>query len=78
MSAIAGGLGNVVRQRMQAAGSAAGNAASTGGANEPPAWAKRMRRAQRLSHGTHAALHAVRSGDSHGGGASIQIGEGNP
>ncbi|MGQ4274171.1 P-type conjugative transfer protein TrbL [Terrihabitans sp. B22-R8] len=43
---------------------------STGG---PPAWAQRMRRSQAMSHGVSAAAHAVRSGDSHGGGASISL-----
>ncbi|NMG38348.1 P-type conjugative transfer protein TrbL [Chelativorans sp. ZYF759] len=43
---------------------------TTGG---PPAWAQRMRRSQAMSHGVSAAAHAVRSGDSHGGGASISL-----
>ena len=43
---------------------------TTGG---PPAWAQRMRRSQTMSHGVSAAAHAVRSGDSHGGGASISL-----
>ena len=42
-------------------------------ADGPPAWAKRMKRSQQLSHGVSAAAHAVRSGDSHGGGASINL-----
>lgn len=40
-----------------------------------PAWAKRMKRSQSLHHGATAAAHAVRSGDSHGGGASINLSE---
>ena len=47
-------------------------AASSSG---PPAWATRMKRSQSLHHGTTAAAHAVRSGDSHGGGASINLSE---
>jgi type IV secretion system protein TrbL len=39
----------------------------------PPAWAQRMRHRQSLSHGTTAAAHAVRSGDSHGSGTSISL-----
>ena len=46
---------------------------STPAADGPPAWAKRMKRSQQLSHGVSAAAHAVRSGDSHGGGASINL-----
>lgn len=45
--------------------------------SDPPAWAKRMKRFQSLHHGTTAATHAVRSGDSHGGGASINLSEGD-
>ncbi|TIL65657.1 P-type conjugative transfer protein TrbL [Mesorhizobium sp.] len=41
----------------------------------PPAWARRMRHSQAMSHGVTAAVHAVRSGDSHGGGASISLSE---
>lgn len=39
----------------------------------PPAWAKRMKRSQQLTHGVQAAAHAVRSGDSHGGGSSVNL-----
>ena len=41
----------------------------------PPAWAKRMKRSQSMSHGMSAAAHAVRSGDAHGGGSSINLSE---
>jgi len=52
---------------------ASGNsAASAGGA---PAWAKRMRRGETLRHGVSAAAHAVRSGDSHGSGSSVNLSE---
>ncbi|RAI36081.1 conjugal transfer protein TrbL, partial [Rhodoplanes serenus] len=44
-------------------------------ADGPPAWARRMKRSQALSHGVTAAAHAVRSGDSHGGGSSINLSE---
>ena len=46
---------------------------STQAASAPPAWAQRMRRHQTMSHGATAAAHAVKSGDSHGGGASISL-----
>jgi type IV secretion system protein TrbL len=51
----------------EAAGSAPSNASS------PPAWAQRMKRNQAMSHGASAAAHAVRSGDSHGGGHSVDL-----
>lgn len=47
--------------------------AATSIPSSPPAWAQRMKRHQAMSHGTSAAAHAVRSGDSHGGGASISL-----
>jgi type IV secretion system protein TrbL len=42
----------------------------------PPAWARRMRRAQAVSHGTSAATHAIRSGDHGGSGSSVDLSEG--
>jgi type IV secretion system protein TrbL len=70
----------------QRAAAAATGGASTmgtiGGANpgaaapapsSPPAWAQRMRRHQTMTHGATTAAHAVRTGDSHGGGASISL-----
>ena len=44
--------------------------------NSPPDWARRMKRQQALSHGVSATAHAVRSGDAHGGGSSINLSEG--
>jgi type IV secretion system protein TrbL len=52
-----------------------GTAASSSSA--PPAWAKAMKRSQAINHGASAAAHAVRSGDSHGGGTSINLSEGD-
>jgi len=40
-----------------------------------PAWAQQMRRGRAMSHGVTAAAHAVRSGDSHGGGSSVSLSE---
>ena len=56
----------------EAASAAPSPAAQPGGS---PAWAKQMQRKQTLSHGTSMAAHAVRSGDSHGGGSSINLSE---
>ncbi|MFA7585453.1 MAG: P-type conjugative transfer protein TrbL [Novosphingobium sp.] len=44
-------------------------------AGGPPAWAQSMQRKQALNQGTTMAAHAVRSGDSHGGGSSVNISE---
>lgn len=72
----------------RAASEISGGAASDGGRTEsapqaaaapaadgPPAWAKRMKRSQQLAHGVQAAAHAVKSGDSHGGGSSVNLSE---
>jgi type IV secretion system protein TrbL len=57
---------------------AAGAAASSGSASSdgPPEWAKALRRSQAISHGASTAAHAVKSGDSGGGGASVDLSEG--
>jgi type IV secretion system protein TrbL len=51
------------------AGSSAPNGASVA-APEPPGWAQKMQRNQRLVHGASVAAHVVRSSDHGGGGAS--------
>jgi type IV secretion system protein TrbL len=58
-------------------GGSAAEAASPAATEGPPAWAQRMKRSQALSHGVTAAAHAVRSGDSHGGGSSINLSQGD-
>ena len=55
--------------------SAAGSVAPAAPAGGPPAWAQQMHRRQALNHGTTMAAHAVRSGDSHGGGSSVNMSE---
>ncbi|RWR05007.1 P-type conjugative transfer protein TrbL [Paenirhodobacter populi] len=50
-------------------------AAASSPAGSPPAWAQRMQRSQAVNHGTTMAAHAVRSGDSHGGGSSVNLSE---
>jgi type IV secretion system protein TrbL len=85
-----GGMAGVARagssamtspQRHAAASSGAyvGLAAASNGSappGDPPAWAARMKRAQTVSHGASAASHAVRSGDPGGGGASVDLSQG--
>jgi len=45
-------------------------------AEEAPAWARRMKRAQSVNQGVSAATQAVRSGDGAGGGSSVDLSEG--
>ncbi len=56
-------------------GEAADAAFSSSAASRAPDWARRMKRSQSLTHGVQAAAHAVRSGDAHGGGSSINLSE---
>ncbi|MGQ3293961.1 MAG: P-type conjugative transfer protein TrbL, partial [Shinella sp.] len=61
-------------------GDAAGDGAASAGsasAGGPPAWAQRMRRSQHMTHAAQATAHAVRSGDAHGGGSSVNLSEGD-
>ena len=57
------------------ASAAPATAAASSPAGSPPAWAQRMQRSQAVNHGTTMAAHAVRSGDSHGGGSSVNLSE---
>ena len=70
--ASAGGSAIVSPLRRMAAGLGGGSSA----ADAPPAWARRMKRAQTVSQGVSAATHAVRSGDSAGGGSSVDLSDG--
>ena len=76
------GTSSIVSSLRRSAGAAASEAGQTAGstgsssAGGPPAWAARMKRSQTVSHGTSAATHAVRSADPGGGGASIDLSEG--
>ncbi len=67
------------RAAIEASGGTIKGGAADRGATSPssgqPAWATRMKRSQSLHHGATAAAHAVRSGDSHGGGASVNLSE---
>lgn len=63
-------------QSVTGEGGASDTAASpSANSDGPPAWAKRMKRSQAMSHGVQAAAHAVKSGDSHGGGSSVHLSE---
>lgn len=79
----AGGLAGVAQSGASAiAGSfrrsagAAGSQAGQGATGEPPSWATRMKRSQAVSHGASAASQSVRSADHGGGGASVDLSQG--
>ena len=48
-------------------------ASDNAGTQAPPAWARRIKRSQQLNHGVMATAHAIRAGDSHGGGSSVNL-----
>jgi len=62
-----------LKPTIEAGGTASAGSPPTDG---PPTWAKRMRRSQTISHGVSTATHAVKSGDGSGGGASVNLSEG--
>ena len=39
----------------------------------PPGWAQRMKRNQSMVHGAQTAAQVLKSGDSHGGGHSVDL-----
>lgn len=49
------------------------NAAATGAADGPPAWATAMKRRQAITQGANMASHTLKGGDSHGGGSGPDI-----
>jgi type IV secretion system protein TrbL len=51
------------------------SAATSGG--QPPAWARRMKRNQTISHGVTAADRAIRSGDRPSSGGGVDLSEGD-
>jgi type IV secretion system protein TrbL len=78
VSRAAGALTDSFQTGARGIAGAAGGDESAGAsspASSPPAWARRMKRGQTMSHGVSAAAHAVRSGDSHGGGHSVDLSE---
>jgi type IV secretion system protein TrbL len=73
----AGALLGAARGASQGVTGAASSAvgATPSGASGPPAWARKLRRQQTMSHGASAAVHAIRSGDHGGGSTSVDLKE---
>jgi type IV secretion system protein TrbL len=66
----------VTGEEASGARSAAASALSQTETAGPPAWARRMKRNQTISHGATAAGHAIRSGDHPSSGSGIDLSEG--
>ena len=68
--------GSALTSSVRGPAAGASHAAAPASSDGPPAWAARMKRSQTASHGVSAAAQAVRSGDHGGGGASVNLSEG--
>lgn len=67
---VAGFVSDAAAPSAQSAGaSRASPSPGDGNAPPAPAWARRLQRHQRISHGATTAVHALRSGDAGGSGA---------
>ena len=75
--AVLGATGGSTTGGSSAGGPGSEAAAAAAGGGGPPAWAQHMRRRQQMSHAVQATAHAVRSGDAHGGGSSVNLSEGD-
>lgn len=77
--ASASGAASPLRSVATSLGGSSSNAgkgedgSSAAASDSTPAWVRRMKRAQRISHGASAATHAIRSGDHGGGGGSVDL-----
>jgi type IV secretion system protein TrbL len=71
-AAEGGGAAIMSPLRRMATGPGHGSTTNDG----PPAWARRMKRAQTVNQGVSATTQAVRSGDSASSGSSIDLSEG--
>jgi type IV secretion system protein TrbL len=76
-SAFAATGGTSTEGSIAGAAEAEGDPSYSSNSSTPPAWARRMKRSQTVSHGVSTVSHAVRSGDAHGGGSSINLSEGD-
>jgi type IV secretion system protein TrbL len=74
LSGVASAGGSAIVSPLRRMATGLGGGSST--ADSPPAWARRMERAQTVNQGVSAATHAVRSGDSAGGGSSVDLSDG--
>jgi type IV secretion system protein TrbL len=71
--ALAGAGRRVASIASGKASSSAGTSNPPGGSGGPPAWARKLRREQMMSHGVSAAAHAVRSGDHGGSSPAVDL-----
>ncbi|WP_285295616.1 P-type conjugative transfer protein TrbL [Aureimonas altamirensis] len=70
-----GARGAIGVKSASAPDTSAGTASVATATEGSPAWAQRMQRSQAMGRGVELAAHAVRSGDSHGSGSSVNLSE---
>ena len=68
-----GGTSSMGSTGGDAAASASSASVTASSPASPPAWAQRMRHTRPMSHAIQTTAHAVRSGDSHGSGSSVNL-----
>ncbi|WP_024342616.1 P-type conjugative transfer protein TrbL [Bradyrhizobium japonicum] len=73
-SAPASPLRSVAVQSGGSSGSS--NGGDSASSQRAPAWVRRMKRTQTISHGASSATQAIRAGDHGGGGASVDLSQG--
>src|ERR1700674_245293 len=71
MVGAARGAASVISGKAFSSAAGGGSTAASG----PPAWARKLRRQQTMSHGVSAAVHTLRSGDRGGGSMSVDLKE---
>ncbi|MCQ8280155.1 P-type conjugative transfer protein TrbL [Acetobacteraceae bacterium KSS8] len=74
-SSFAATGGSSTQGTVGGAQTASGSGASDAGSSPsgPPAWARRMKRNQSMARGAQTAAQVLKSGDSHGGGHSVDL-----
>jgi type IV secretion system protein TrbL len=71
LAGAARGAASVISGKAFSTAAGSNPAASSG----PPAWARKLRRQQMMSHGVSVAAHTLRSGDHGGGSLSVDLKE---
>ena len=74
LSGVASAGGSAIVSPLRRMAASFGGGSST--TDAAPAWARRMKRVQTVNQSVSAATQAVRSGDSAGGGVSVDLSEG--
>ena len=72
-----GGTGSAATASASGPAQSNSSQASSSSASSAPGWAAKARHGQRLQRGAQTTAQAIKSGDSHGGGHSVDLSEGD-